>query len=198
MQLVSRAAALHLAEGASSVRQRVQAANAEVNAHAHGSDEGGEDEDDDDEEDEALVRTPSQIKAKALLLLCVGVGMVTFFRCAYVVGVARRRVWCSTACLLLEANSCLPSPACFAPQPLARSDPMVDVLAALGNRMGIKPFYVSFVISPLVSNASELISSLMFASRKTQASMDMTLSALLGAATMNNTFCRECAALTPP
>ena len=72
---------------------------------------------------------------------------------------------------------------------------MVDVLAALGNRMGIKPFYVSFVISPLVSNASELISSLMFASRKTQASMDMTLSALLGAATMNNTFCRECAAL---
>jgi len=44
------------------------------------------------------------------------------------------------------------------------SDPMVDVLAALGGRLGVKSFYVSFVISPLVSNASELISSIIFAS----------------------------------
>lgn len=39
------------------------------------------------------------------------------------------------------------------------SDPMTDVLGELGNRSGIKPFYVSFVIAPLASNASEVIAS---------------------------------------
>ena len=43
---------------------------------------------------------------------------------------------------------------------------MVDVLAELGKRLSIKPFYVSFVISPLVSNASELISAIVFAGEK--------------------------------
>jgi hypothetical protein len=69
------------------------------------------------------------------------------------------------------------------------SDPAVDVLSAMGNRWGISPFYVSFVVTPFISNASELISSLVFAAKKTQASITMTFSALLGAATMNNTFC---------
>ena len=68
------------------------------------------------------------------------------------------------------------------------SDPMVDVLAAMGNRLSIKPFYVSFVVSPIVSNASELISSLVFASRRTRKTITMTYSTLMGAAIMNNTF----------
>ncbi len=45
---------------------------------------------------------------------------------------------------------------------------MVDVLSELGNRWDIKPFYISFLITPVVSNASELITSIIFAGRKTQ------------------------------
>lgn len=37
------------------------------------------------------------------------------------------------------------------------SDPMVDVLSELGAVLGIAPFYVSFVLAPLASNASELL-----------------------------------------
>ena len=67
------------------------------------------------------------------------------------------------------------------------SDPMVDALTEIGNRWGISPFYVSFIVTPVVSNASELLSSLQFSARKTRRSIDMTYSQLLGAATMNNT-----------
>ena len=65
------------------------------------------------------------------------------------------------------------------------SDPMVDALTELGNRWTISPFYISFVITPIVSNASELLSSLQFSARKTRRSIDMTYQQLLGAATMN-------------
>ena len=68
------------------------------------------------------------------------------------------------------------------------SDPMVDVLTVFGDRISVPPFYISFIVTPLVSNASELIASIVFASKRTSASMTMTFSALLGAATMNNTF----------
>lgn len=69
------------------------------------------------------------------------------------------------------------------------SDPMVSVIGEVGNRLSIDAFYISFVVTPLISNASELISSVMFAAKKSPKSMTMTFSALLGAATMNNTFC---------
>jgi len=69
------------------------------------------------------------------------------------------------------------------------SDPMVDVLTEIGNRLDVSPFYISFIITPIVSNASELISSIQSSARKTRKSIDMTYSQLLGAATMNNTFC---------
>uniref|UniRef100_A0A7S4JKE2 Sodium/calcium exchanger membrane region domain-containing protein n=1 Tax=Paramoeba aestuarina TaxID=180227 RepID=A0A7S4JKE2_9EUKA len=69
------------------------------------------------------------------------------------------------------------------------SDPMVDVIGDFGNSIHISPFYVSFVVTPLCSNASELISSLIFASRKRRKNSSLTYSALYGAATMNNTLC---------
>lgn len=69
------------------------------------------------------------------------------------------------------------------------SDPMVSVMAETGKRLNVSPFYVAFVVSPLASNASEFISSMVFASRRTRSSITLTFSALLGAATMNNTFC---------
>jgi len=69
------------------------------------------------------------------------------------------------------------------------SDPMVDCLAALGDRLGISSFYISFVLAPLASNASELLAAYRFALKKTKATITVSLSQLEGAAIMNNTFC---------
>eukprot|EP00638_Chattonella_subsalsa_P010715 CAMPEP_0117781324 /NCGR_PEP_ID=MMETSP0948-20121206/2772_1 /TAXON_ID=44440 /ORGANISM="Chattonella subsalsa, Strain CCMP2191" /LENGTH=561 /DNA_ID=CAMNT_0005609321 /DNA_START=9 /DNA_END=1692 /DNA_ORIENTATION=+ len=69
------------------------------------------------------------------------------------------------------------------------SDPMVDVLTELGDRTGVSSFYVSFVLAPLASNASELLASYNYALKKTSKTMAVSLSALEGAACMNNTFC---------
>lgn len=69
------------------------------------------------------------------------------------------------------------------------SDPMVDVFTELGNRISIKPFYVAFVLAPLASNASELIAAFAYSQKKTEKSMTISLSSLIGAACMNNTFC---------
>ena len=43
------------------------------------------------------------------------------------------------------------------------SDPMVDCLGALGDRTGIPPFYVSFVLAPLASNGTEVRSPVPYA-----------------------------------
>jgi len=69
------------------------------------------------------------------------------------------------------------------------SDPMVDVLSKTGDVIGIPAFYVSFVLAPIASNASELVSSYNYALRKTQKSITTSLATLEGAACMNNTFC---------
>eukprot|EP00941_MAST-03F_sp_MAST-3F-sp1_P005269 g5269.t1 len=69
------------------------------------------------------------------------------------------------------------------------SDPMVDVFGEIGERVGVPPFYVSFVLAPMVSNASELIASYNYASKRTRITMSSALSALEGAGVMNNTFC---------
>lgn len=69
------------------------------------------------------------------------------------------------------------------------SDPMVDVLNELGARFKINPFYVAFVLAPVASNASELIASINYATKKTKKTITISLAALEGAACMNNTFC---------
>jgi len=69
------------------------------------------------------------------------------------------------------------------------SDPMVDVLSTLGDRFNIDPFYVAFVLAPIASNASELIASINYATKKTKKTITISLAALEGAACMNNTFC---------
>jgi len=69
------------------------------------------------------------------------------------------------------------------------SDPMVDLLGTMGEKADIPAFYISFLIAPLASNASELVSAMKLASKKTQNSMKESLSTLCGAAIMNNTFC---------
>lgn len=72
---------------------------------------------------------------------------------------------------------------------LLMSDPMVAVLSEMGARTGIPAFFVSFVLAPLASNSSELIASYNYAAKKTKASIQVSLSQLLGAANLNNTFC---------
>eukprot|EP00054_Salpingoeca_dolichothecata_P018091 m.110591 g.110591 ORF g.110591 m.110591 type:complete len:595 (+) comp22730_c0_seq3:52-1836(+) len=69
------------------------------------------------------------------------------------------------------------------------SDPMVDVLSDLGDRMSIPPFYVAFVLAPMASNASELIAAYNYALKKTKKTITISFSTLVGAAIMNNTFC---------
>lgn len=68
------------------------------------------------------------------------------------------------------------------------SDPMVDVISHVGTKMSISPFYISFVVTPLASNASEVIAGLIFAKKKTTESISLTISTLHGAATMNSTL----------
>ena len=65
------------------------------------------------------------------------------------------------------------------------SDPMVNVLSEIAAKSDIPPFYVGFVIAPVISNASEIISSVSQAQKKRKANIDVTYSQLLGAATMN-------------
>jgi Ca2+/Na+ antiporter len=69
------------------------------------------------------------------------------------------------------------------------SDPMVEVFSNVGKRLAVPPFYIAFVMAPLASNASELIASLLYASKKSRKTITVSLSALEGAACMNNTFC---------
>lgn len=69
------------------------------------------------------------------------------------------------------------------------SDPMVDVMQEIAFRVKISPFYVSFILAPLASNASEVIASAYYASKKTSKTITVSFSALEGAAAMNNTFC---------
>lgn len=69
------------------------------------------------------------------------------------------------------------------------SDPMVDCLSDLGTFTGVPAFYVSFLLAPLASNASELLCAFKNALKKTKVSISNGLSTLIGAACMNNTFC---------
>jgi hypothetical protein len=66
---------------------------------------------------------------------------------------------------------------------------MVDVMQEIAVRINMSPFYVSFILAPLASNASEVLASSYYASKKTSKTITVSFSALLGAGAMNNTFC---------
>jgi Ca2+/Na+ antiporter len=68
------------------------------------------------------------------------------------------------------------------------SDPMVDVLTEIGDRINVSSFYVAFVLAPIASNASEVIASYNYAAKKTSSSIAVSISALQGACVLNNTF----------
>ncbi|ETO26978.1 hypothetical protein RFI_10156, partial [Reticulomyxa filosa] len=60
------------------------------------------------------------------------------------------------------------------------SDPMVNVIDNFSKTIGVNAFYVSFIITPLASNSSEIYSSLLFARKKTTESISLALSSLYG------------------
>jgi len=68
------------------------------------------------------------------------------------------------------------------------SDPTVDLLSDLGDRLNIPAFVISFLLAPMASNASELVAAYSYAQKKTAATMQVSLSTLEGAGIMNNTF----------
>lgn len=72
---------------------------------------------------------------------------------------------------------------------LAFSNPMVDLLYELGDRLSISPFYISFLLAPIASNSSELVAARYYGSKRTLSSITTSLSTLTGAAIMNNTLC---------
>eukprot|EP00588_Corethron_pennatum_P013125 CAMPEP_0194265796 /NCGR_PEP_ID=MMETSP0169-20130528/913_1 /TAXON_ID=218684 /ORGANISM="Corethron pennatum, Strain L29A3" /LENGTH=568 /DNA_ID=CAMNT_0039006343 /DNA_START=473 /DNA_END=2179 /DNA_ORIENTATION=+ len=72
---------------------------------------------------------------------------------------------------------------------LTFSNPIVAVINEIAVRVDIPPFYVSFVILPVISNAPEIISTQFYAKKKTRKSITIALSALQGSAVMNNTVC---------
>lgn len=69
------------------------------------------------------------------------------------------------------------------------SDALVDNIDALGVQTGIPDFVIGFVVCPMASNASELISSLHFAASKTKRTATVTYAQIYAACTMNNCMC---------
>ena len=68
------------------------------------------------------------------------------------------------------------------------ADPMVDALNDCGYRINVSPFYISFIVAPLASNASEFLAAYKIAKKKTPTTITVSYSTLTGAAIMNNTF----------
>jgi len=70
------------------------------------------------------------------------------------------------------------------------SDPLVECFNHWGSAVfGVSPFYIAFILAPMASNASELLAAYNYASKKTIKGITTSLSTLIGAACMNNTFC---------
>lgn len=61
------------------------------------------------------------------------------------------------------------------------ADPLVDAIGGFSKASGISPFFISFIATPLATNSSEAISSLIFAKRKRKRNISMTYSQVLWA-----------------
>eukprot|EP00483_Globobulimina_turgida_P003155 UN03160 len=58
------------------------------------------------------------------------------------------------------------------------SDPMVSVIGVFSDTIGVSSFFVSFIVTPIASNAAEIYSSILFAKKKTKEGVSMGFSAL--------------------
>ena len=66
------------------------------------------------------------------------------------------------------------------------ADGLVNTITKVGDLLSIRPFFISMVVTPIASNASELISSVVFSSAKRKKNTSLLFSALYGGVAMNN------------
>ncbi|KAL5972831.1 hypothetical protein ACLOJK_039637 [Asimina triloba] len=71
---------------------------------------------------------------------------------------------------------------------VAFADPLVHAVNDFSTATSMPPFFVSFLLLPLVNNTGKAISAIKFASQKKQRSSSLTLSEVYGAVTMKNTL----------
>lgn len=69
------------------------------------------------------------------------------------------------------------------------ADPLVDAIDRFSTVSGVPSFFVSFVATPFATNFSEVVSSFMFASKKSKRHLSLAYSQIYGSVTMNNTLC---------
>jgi len=69
------------------------------------------------------------------------------------------------------------------------ADPTVSAIGNFSEAVDVDPFIVAFVVTPLASNASEVVSSFLFALKKRKSNISLCYSQVYGAITMNNTLC---------
>ncbi|KAL0224766.1 hypothetical protein RCL1_002678 [Eukaryota sp. TZLM3-RCL] len=69
------------------------------------------------------------------------------------------------------------------------SDAIVESFKNFGGYFNVPPFFVSFVLGPLASNLSEVITGFYFARKKTSEQSSLSVSSFFGAVVMNNTLC---------
>ncbi|XXQ37429.1 EF-hand domain-containing protein [Plasmodiophora brassicae] len=68
------------------------------------------------------------------------------------------------------------------------SFPLVTTMAVFADKVGVSAFYVSFVVAPFASNASEVMAALQFATKRNSKGVSLMFGSLYGSANMNNTF----------
>ena len=68
------------------------------------------------------------------------------------------------------------------------SSPLIDVIDALGTRIGVSSFYISFVLSPIFADLYSFILTYRYAQRRTSKSITLALVSLLGCIIINNTM----------
>lgn len=70
------------------------------------------------------------------------------------------------------------------------SFPLVTTMAVFADKVGVSAFYVSFVVAPFASNASEVMAALQFATKRNSKGVSLMFGSLYGSANMNVGWCR--------
>merc|ERR1711916_199903 len=132
--------------------------------------------------------SPAMIWFKSICQLVPGLVLVCIFSdpmCDVLSGLTNQaNEWMAGVYISQDQAEVLPPP--YNASASARYYTLGD---AKGQYIPISPFYISFIITPLCSNASELISSLMLAMKKKKKNISMVYAQLYGAGAMNNTLC---------
>ena len=64
------------------------------------------------------------------------------------------------------------------------ADGLVNSITKVGDLIGIRAFFISMVVVPIASNASEIISSVLFSASKRKKNTSLLFSALYGGVAM--------------